>query len=563
MADAIRRGVLAMLITLAAGADIMASDTGMNVWVTDALVKVLPNAAAPANAPKGIDIDAVRNEYESGQVVVTASDRIERLTASVSAFAGPDGPRPRAHVQFEGFVPIRKNTLRTLSEDLVAVAPAHIPDPLLEKRSVSVDAGKNQPIWLTVYVPKTAKPGTYTSTVEIDADGVSRSVPISVQVHDFTLPDDRTLSVTNWLSYGNVAVSHHVELWSEQFWKMLETYARFMADHRQNMIYTPSFQLINGHDDGKGRLTFDFSRFDKWVELFQRAGVVGYIEGTHLGGRKDWALPQIYGSWPAISGPDGKPVSKPETNATSEEYREFLSQYLPALQKHLEEKGWLSIYLQHVNDEPTEEAAKYYQQIASYVHKYAPGIKIMDALECKGLVGAADIWVPLPEYFEKEIAFFRERQKAGDQVWFYTCLHPKGKFMNRFIDYRLIGVRLLHWANYKYGLPGYLHWGLNMYHADPFGNVELDPGTGKPFPPGDSHIIYPGLRGPLSSIRFEAMRDGIEDYELLKLLEKKDAKLAREICDSVVRGFADYTTDPREFRKARNRLLVALDRTAR
>jgi len=112
--------------------------------------------------------------------------------------------------------------------------------------------------------------------------------------------------------------------------------------------------------------------------------------------------------------------------------------------------------------------------------------------------------------------------------------------------------------NFKYGVTGYLHWGLNYWHGDALSDLEPDWGGGSYLPPGDSHIVYPGSRGPLSSIRFEALRDGVEDYELLKMLQKKNPKLANEIAASVVRTPTDYVLDPAEFRKARQRIVNAL-----
>ena len=55
------------------------------------------------------------------------------------------------------------------------------------------------------------------------------------------------------------------------------------------------------------------------------------------------------------------------------------------------------------------------------------------------------------------------------------------------------------------------------------------------------------------------MRDGIEDYELLKLLEKRNPKLARQICGSIVKSLTDYTLDPAAFRTARGKLVSALE----
>lgn len=154
--------------------------------------------------------------------------------------------------------------------------------------------------------------------------------------------------------------------------------------------------------------------------------------------------------------------------------------------------------------------------------------------------------------------FFKERKKAGDELWFYTCLAPKGQYMNRFIDQQLIKTRLLHWMNFKYDMTGYLHWGYNQYQGDPFVDLEPNWGGDTYLPPGDSHIVYPGRRGPLSSIRLEAMRDGLEDFELLKLLAKKNPKKAEKISNSVIRSMTDYNIDPAEFRTARAELIKAL-----
>lgn len=549
------------------GVGAMGSNRSFQVWVADPLVKITRDVpvvgyvVTPVGTPKTVCIDAVINEYESGQIVVSAGGNIKKLTAKLGAFDGPDGPKPQAKLNFVGYVPVKRGTTDTPPEHLVAKAPCDLPDPLLEGESISVDVAKNQPIWITVYVPKGAAPGKYTSTVEIDGDGETVSVPVQVTVHPFTLPDARTLHITNWYSPGNLAKAHGVALYSEAYWKWLEVWARFMADHRQDTILTQPIDLIKGKDDGKGNLTFDFSQFDRFVELFKKAGVSGIIEGGHLAGRTGgvWAAVDFDGYYPVITMPDGSRRENPAVTVTSQEYKLFLSQFLPALQKHLESKGWLDHYVQHLADEPIPENAESYKKAAAYIRQYAPKLKIIDASMCDLLTGAIDIWVPQPPEFEAKMDFFRNREKAGDKVWIYTCLSPKGKYMNRFIDYPLLDVRLLHWANFKYDLPGYLHWGFNYWQADPFKDLEPNWGGEQYLPPGDSHIVYPGKRGPLSSIRLEAMRDGIEDYELLKLLEKKDHKLAREICDSIVKSLTDYTLDPAAFRKARGRLVAALE----
>ena len=156
---------------------------------------------------------------------------------------------------------------------------------------------------------------------------------------------------------------------------------------------------------------------------------------------------------------------------------------------------------------------------------------------------------------------FEAHRSRGDTLWFYTCCNPTGFYLNRLIDNELLRTRLLHWGNWRYRLDGFLHWGLNQVIEiqDPFENTTPPHGPYRNFhlPPGDSHIVYPGDDGPWSSVRFEAMAAGIEDYELLRLVAERDEALADEICSRLVRTFTDYDATVEGFDAAHLRLLEA------
>lgn len=531
----------------------------LKVWAADPLVKILPDSPALKADELHIKIDAVGNEYESGQLVVTPEKDIEKLTVKVSPLKGPSEAAPHIKAHFLGYVGISKGTFETPDEYIIAKPPAELPDPILDSDFVAVKARKNQPIWLTVYVPKETAAGTYNGIIKIEADSSSAELPVSVKVHPVVLPDDRTLHITQWFLFDNVSKSQGVEFLSEAYWPILESFARFMAEYRNNYAYTPIKELITAKDDGAGNLTFDFSLFDRWIETFIRAGVVGYIEGTPLSGRKSCKEKEFKLCLPRITNPNGSIKPNIELGVSSKEARDYLSQFMPAFQKHLDKKGWLDIYYQHLADEPIPLSAESYNNLSRVVREVAPKIKIIDAIECIEVEGSADIYVTQPSRYDENQEFYLKRQRLGDQVWFYTCMGPRGKYMNRFIDYHLISTRLLHWVNFKFDIPGYLHWGFNWYNDNPYTELERDNEVDY-LPAGDTHIVYPGKKGLISSIRLEAMRDGIEDYELLKLLEKKDPELARDICGSIVRTLTDYTLDPAEFRQARMRLIDGLSK---
>jgi len=120
------------------------------------------------------------------------------------------------------------------------------------------------------------------------------------------------------------------------------------------------------------------------------------------------------------------------------------------------------------------------------------------------------------------------------------------------VDVPLIESRILHWLNYRFGLKGYLHWGFNRWTDDPF----EAPGRHR----GDGWHVYPKKDGLMNSLRWEQMRNGIQDYEYLWMLEDKIAKMKAglgerlsiiepsrrpvEIASKIVRTMDNYNKNP-------------------
>ena len=530
----------------------------LRLWSVDALSKVFPDGGPPGDATHVVTIDAARNETEAGQLVLTC-DSAHMMSVEVTF--GPLQPEAGGHpiagvrARMVGHVPVRENTNDTPAEHLVRPAPALFPDPLLPQGSVRVRKGECLPIWVEVTVPPGTPPGEYVGPIYVKTDAGDAEAELRVRVFAATVPDERTLKVTNWVSWGNIARFHGVPIWSEAYWELLVAYARNMAAHRQNVIITPIFELIEAGNAGGG-LAFDFSRFDRFVELFQREGVIGTIEGGHLGGRGPggWEAPEFHVTTLRA---EGGTVVRERTPAGSPAADGFLADLLPALQGHLETRGWLEIYIQHLADEPITCNVESWNKLSSAVKRYAPRLRTVEANMCHEAENL-DIWVPQLGDWHTGNPFYRERVAAGDELWFYTCLAPVGTYANRFIDYHLVKTRLMHWLNFQYQSTGYLHWGYNYWAGEPpFVDIEPVHSPNRCLPAGDNAIVYPGEGGPLDSIRFEAMRDGLEDYELLRIVAERDKALAHEIAAMVIRDFDDYDLDPRRFREARRRLLEA------
>ncbi|MFW5988464.1 MAG: DUF4091 domain-containing protein, partial [bacterium] len=340
------------------------------------------------------------------------------------------------------------------------------------------------------------------------------------------------------------------KMWSEDHWEMIEKYAKLMRRGRQN-CFRIVWNTIDIEKEISGKYSFDFSRAERLINMVFRLGF-SRLESEMVAGRKSFHDSEYF----------AKGTNK-KMKAIERGGYKSIGQYLRAWHSFLKKKGWLDSIIQHIADEPHEECEEEYRILSGIVRKFMPEVPLLDALQSYNLEGAVDIWVPLNRYYEKNKEKFDELKELGDQIWFYTCCGPGGNYLNRLLDMPLLRTRYLHWGNYKYNLTGYLHWGFNRYkygEQDPFEETcRLDKEDIEvSFPAGDTHITYPGSDGPWGSVRLEAMRAGIEDYELLSLLAKKDKEKADEIVSSCMHSFKEVEEDPKFFAKNYQKLLQAL-----
>jgi hypothetical protein len=550
--------ILAFLFTSAAYCS-----TQLQTWTIDPLTKVFQDTQLTHS-----DIaftEAARGEYATLQIVVRCDKKVESLTAAMEPLVcGKTNKLENIKVRFVGYVPYKLAAAEPASDRLIS-PPAMCPDILLEDKTITLQANKNQPLWLTVEVPKTAAPGIYTGTVKISgsADGqtLTANIPVHIKVYNVTLGKSR-LWLTQWfcMSKYRAAESTDVNLaklekFSPRYWDLMRKYASNMAQHRQNTALISPLEMTEYSFSPEGRLQFDFTNFNRAVRIFIDEGVIGRIEGGHLGGRINNEWTNNFESFIYIF-KYGKFI-KSSTEPQTAEAVNFYSQFLPALVKHLRQNNWLNIYVQHIADEPITKNAESYDTFVRLVRKYAPELKIIEACHTTELTEPINIWVPQLNYLKQNFDFYKQRQKSGDEVWFYTCMYPQGEFANRFWELPLIKTRILHWINFKYGITGYLHWGYNFWNDNPYKNIGFEHTK---MPDGDEWIVYPGIDGPLDSIRFEALRDGVDDYELLSMLAESNPAAAKRLVEKHILAFDKYNTNIKSFRQTRRQLLEALEK---
>jgi len=535
----------------------------LDSWYVDSLVKVFPDDAKGAHELAGEPWLVPRNGHATIPIAIRSKAGVSRLSVAAQ---GPRLGSRRLPVQTRraGYVPVGSNPAGTPPDEVVREAPALYPDPLLEDFPFDLPAGETHAVVLTVYCPAGTPPGDYQGEVEFRAgDRRIGARRFTVRVVNATVPEKPSLKVTNWFNLDEAHLRAHYPAMvrdPEAYWQILENIGRVMAEHRQNTMLTPVTSLVDASVSG-GTIRYSFARLDRWVSTFEKVGLIGTIEGGHLLGRKSGFQTQMVIPAYVIEG--GKPVWK---NLEPEDPRgeQFFNSFLPALFAHLKEKGWQDRYIQHIHDEPHGAEAPVYNRYGKIIRKNLPGVPTIDAVGFDQDIGffaeVADIWVPVLSSFDQRLDLMRGHMKKGGQCWFYTCIGPQGRYLNRFIDYPLLKVRLLHWFNFRHELSGFLHWGGNFWGPKPFENVQTVINDNHTLlPAGDNAIVYPapGKNSVLSSLRLEAMREGIEDYELLVALSKKDPQKARALAAGAIPHISDYVRDVARFRALDRQLLEA------
>jgi hypothetical protein len=434
-------------------------------------------------------------------------------------------------------------------EYVIRKAPYRVYEALRPLREGDRVRGETDALYVSFMIAGNSRPGQKPGTLHVTIGNETVKVTVNLNIHKARVPEPGHLHVRNGFGPDRVAFHHKIEPWSAEHWEMLRRYARMMRRGRQTH-FVPIRPIITTRTDGNG-WKFDFSRTEKMIRMFLEEGLT-HIELPHVAqhDRRKEAVAKflVHTGNKAVPG-------------TSHEAYVFLAQYLPAWADMLRQNGWYDRVVQNVVDEPPPSEFGNNRILAGLVRKFLPGIPLIAALNDPGLIGAVDIWVPVSKAYEEKREGFEAHRSRGDTLWFYTCCNPTGFYLNRLIDNELLRTRLLHWGNWRYRLDGYLHWGLNKVIdiQDPFENTCPPHGPYHNFhlPPGDSHIIYPGDDGPWSSVRFEAMASGIEDYELLRAVAVRNERLADEICLQLVRSFTDYDATVEKFDTVHLQLLEA------
>ncbi|MBT7574873.1 MAG: DUF4091 domain-containing protein [Flavobacteriaceae bacterium] len=394
-------------------------------------------------------------------------------------------------------------------------------------------------------------PGSYKLNVILNDGFKTEQLKFKIKVHDASIPrlEESKFFYTNWFNLSKMEEMHNLLRWNKEWFTMLDKYAKLMAEGRQNCIIIPH-ELISLKSN---KISLDEEKMISFINVFKKYGFK-YFESPHLlnrGANDDWGNPELK-------------TKLRKRGYYSEEGKKEIDTIIRKIKSFTKKYNLENQWLQHIADEPTDVNAQCYKDVSKQIKSIYPEITIMEATNAKeSLSGSIDLWCPLINDFQENQDFFNERESKGEKILIYTCLVPGGKWLNRTLDMERIRQVYFGWAGSKYNTFGYLHWGLNQYKANPFKqSVVKHPSpqasSNNFLPAGDTHVIYPGKDGPLSSLRFEAHRKGIEDYELLEKLKTKNIDKHSRLIKKLFFDYTNYSLSIKKYKRIRKKLLKSI-----
>ena len=516
--------------------------------------KVLREATPPTATGAAITLSAARNEFEPFQIVLRA-DAATSATLTLSSFTGPSAAITRVEIRRVEYVSIQQ------ASDASSLPSSSIPDPLFPTtfgESEPLPSQQNQPFWITVYVPATAAAGDYTATLGVAIGGTTQEIPVTLHVYDFALPSKVGFD-GNW-NASFEALGGSASLFAVQKLK------DFFFEHRlvPSSVSWPAGLNYNGgiaYDCATGAFTEEANDYD-----FSRLGPK-YIDGTGWNGVgfPSFEIMQfVDNSTPRPQSFCG--VDRGADARGTTEYNAQWSKLLAAIDAYVVAHNWATKGYYYVQNEPQNQAdydaAAF---LANLTKTSAPHLRIAISEEPKPEIAenaiaaghSYDLWWANLSEFKPDYA--QVRQAAGDTVWWYFLYGDLPPHFNPItVDHSGIESRIPFWAAWEYRVAGFAYYSVTGWGTDPVANPRPQ-GTNQN---GDGFLLYPPTSvGLVTSIRWELLREGAEDFEYLLLANgglmpttPANVVAVDTTVKSAVSSTTSYTRDTAAFKHLRDQL---------
>ncbi|HKS59086.1 MAG TPA: glycoside hydrolase domain-containing protein [Steroidobacteraceae bacterium] len=388
-----------------------------------------------------------------------------------------------------------------------------MPDRLESFERFDLAARTVRPVWISIDIPETTEAGTYAGDLQLSSTTQSVTLRVSVKVQQPILPPPHEwkFRLDLWQNPWVVARYYELEPWSDEHKALLERHLKLYAEAGgkyvttyaidspwQDASYWVENTMIEWIRQRDGSWRFDYRIFDDYVSLARRLGIDHSITlytllpwGHRFRYLDETTGNYVYQTWPP----------------TSPEYRSVWHTFLDDLKRHLEQKDWLGSTYLGINENPLEDTLA----AIRVIKEHSPDWRITYAgdwhAELDGLVddySAAFTAQPDDKAIEARAA------RRSSSTYYVACWPPTP---NTFVFSPPAEGRWLGWYAVARGYDGFLRWAYDAWPADPMRDARHTA-----WPAGDAYLVYPGGE---SSVRFEKLREGIVDFEKIRLLRAK------------------------------------------
>jgi hypothetical protein len=548
-----------------------ASTGSLQVWAAPTVEKVLQTMVAPVSSAP-LRIAAARGEFEPFQIVIQ-SPSAQNLAVSADAFTKGSDIIPAPTLHRVDYV-----NVTTAGDHFDRFGPW--PDPLFpldNGATVSFPAGQNQPLWLTVQIPWDAAPGLYQATVSVGG----ASIPVELEVWDFSLPREIHL-VSEWgFDWSSVVEDVYQGTAGDWdcYWDMVEAFKQDFINHRlipKGVAWPAGLNYPGGitydcngtlypDDDGDWDFATIGGKYIHGEDGFN-AGY-GFPAFLALGPTSDWP-------------PDSLPYSFCGESRSgvlgSTAFQNEWKQYLGALDAYLVSDDYEMAYYHIVNEPQTYADYDIVGQISALTESAAPHLRQLLSEQVEADVydypGAKiDIWMPTISNYEPVASHERQKNHA-EEVWWYYLYGDDPPLPNPILmSHPGIEARVTPWLAWAERVDGLLHYSTTDWSSNPWDVPNVtgqDNGDGFFFYPprqDGSSLDYCGQNGHrlVPSMRWENLRDGMEDYEYLWLLAGGDPQIdAANAADAYVAQLVQsrtlFSRVPTDLSAARAAIAAAL-----
>jgi len=433
------------------------------VWVESSLEKIHPDdKVEPApQLDNTIHVALARNERESFQIVVRPE--LEPLR-DIKFKKGP-----LKNIAANAAIPPENVSMFNVLFQQIRV-PSYFegptgewPDALPPFKPFDAAPARCYPVWFTVYAPPDIAPGLYTGQIVMtaqDADPVELNVELTV--YDFELPPAPALKTDFLLGHPPAAPD-----------SLADAYALNAIEHRVTL--RESAQLPEPGANYEARLA---QYKPKLISLLAKGATSVSAPASLL----------------------NDPAALKQAN------------------KFVKANDLQDVVFCHIADEPPPPTWPNLVETMKNWAEIAPNIPMMIANEGfqPFFTESAKIWavhLPLMDTLNNKSVLDHIAQ--GKPAWLYVNHQTPRPYCNFLVDFSSVEHRMLFWQAWALGVQGVHYWAVNYTDPaeDPYASlVDVTPVN------GDGLLVYPGPEGPIDSIRWENIRDGIDDYDYLTIL---------------------------------------------